>query len=93
MKSILALVVLSTLAASSAVQQPLQASDQANQQALINTNSKSKPLVSSTKLQDHIHSENLLKRAKELYEIAKLGIEEYHHPTRVIGSAGRLIQE
>ncbi|CAG8954979.1 hypothetical protein HYFRA_00008668 [Hymenoscyphus fraxineus] len=93
MKSLLAVVALSTLAASSAVQQPLQVS---NEEPLISVNtnsdsdssSKSKPLISSTKLQDHIHSENLLKRAKELYEIAKSGIEEYHHPTRVIGSKG-----
>ncbi|KAF2125190.1 aminopeptidase Y precursor [Dothidotthia symphoricarpi CBS 119687] len=29
-------------------------------------------------------------RAKKLYEIAKLGEEEYNHPTRVIGSDGHL---
>jgi len=29
-------------------------------------------------------------RAKKMYEIAKLGEEEYNHPTRVIGSAGHL---
>lgn len=28
-------------------------------------------------------------RAKKMYEIAKLGEEEYNHPTRVIGSAGK----
>ena len=27
--------------------------------------------------------------AKKMYEIAKLGEEEYNHPTRVIGSAGK----
>jgi aminopeptidase Y len=84
MKSLL-LVSISTLAASSAVQHPLHEAH-ATSEALIG--SKSKSLVSSTKLQDTIKSANLLKRAKELYEIAKLGIEEYHHPTRVIGSKG-----
>lgn len=52
--------------------------------------SGSKPLVNSTELQDLISGDRLLTRAKKLYEIAKLGEEEYNHPTRVIGSAGHL---
>jgi len=47
-----------------------------------------KPLVNSTELQDLISGDRLLARAKKLYEIAKLGEDEYNHPTRVIGSAG-----
>jgi aminopeptidase Y len=47
-----------------------------------------KSLINSTELQDLITGDRLLARAKKLYEIAKLGEEEYNHPTRVIGSAG-----
>ncbi|KAE8378978.1 hypothetical protein BDV26DRAFT_260352 [Aspergillus bertholletiae] len=49
-----------------------------------------KPLVSSSALQSHVKAENLFSRAKELFKIAKLGEEEYFHPTRVIGSKGHL---
>lgn len=48
-----------------------------------------KPLVNSTELQDLISGDRLMTRAKKLYDIAKLGEDEYNHPTRVIGSAGR----
>lgn len=47
-----------------------------------------KKLVSTEALQASIKSDNLLARAEELYKIAKLGEEEYNHPTRVIGSEG-----
>jgi hypothetical protein len=47
-----------------------------------------KPMINSTELQDLISGDRLLARAKKLYEIAKLGEDEYNHPTRVIGSAG-----
>lgn len=50
----------------------------------------SKPLIDTEALQDAIKAENLLARAKELYKIAKLSEPEYNHPTRVIGSDGRL---
>ncbi|KAF2499683.1 putative aminopeptidase [Lophium mytilinum] len=49
-----------------------------------------KPLVSSEAIQADISSKALLKRAKELFKIAELGIDEYNHPTRVIGSKGHL---
>lgn len=49
---------------------------------------KPKQLVNSTVLEAHILGENLLKRANDLYKIAELGIDEYNHPTRVIGSKG-----
>ncbi|KAK2057437.1 peptidase family M28 [Colletotrichum caudatum] len=52
------------------------------------SSSSKKPLVETKALQDTISAENLLSRAKELYDIAKLGEEEYNHPTRVIGSDG-----
>ncbi|KAJ4983531.1 peptidase family M28 [Stagonosporopsis vannaccii] len=70
-----------------ALQIPLLSS---NNQALLGHPSGSKPLVNSTELQDLISGDRLLTRAKKLYEIAKLGEEEYNHPTRVIGSAGHL---
>ncbi|RYP20330.1 hypothetical protein DL767_009476 [Monosporascus sp. MG133] len=49
-----------------------------------------RPLVDSEELQAKITKDNLLSRAKELYEIAKLSEDEYNHPTRVIGSHGHL---
>ncbi|KAF2275718.1 aminopeptidase Y precursor [Westerdykella ornata] len=48
------------------------------------------PLIDSSALQGLISGDRLFRRAKELYEIAKLGEGEYNHPTRVIGSAGHL---
>jgi aminopeptidase Y len=50
-----------------------------------------KPMVNSTELQDLISGDRLMARAKKMYEIAKLGEEEYNHPTRVIGSAGKYV--
>lgn len=47
-----------------------------------------KPIVDSEELQASIKSKNLYKRAERLYEIAKLGQDEFNHPTRVIGSDG-----
>ncbi|RYP00488.1 hypothetical protein DL764_006509 [Monosporascus ibericus] len=49
-----------------------------------------RPLVDSEELQAKITKDNLLARAEELYEIAKLSEDEYNHPTRVIGSHGHL---
>lgn len=46
--------------------------------------------INTEALQGLISSDNLLKRAKHLFEITKLGISEYGHPTRVIGSEGHL---
>ncbi|EIN04935.1 aminopeptidase [Punctularia strigosozonata HHB-11173 SS5] len=48
----------------------------------------SKELVDSTVLQSTITKDNLLKRAQDLYEIAKVSVDEWQHPTRVIGSEG-----
>lgn len=45
-------------------------------------------IVDSHKLQGHIHEDGLRKRAEDLYAIAKKSVDEYGHPTRVIGSAG-----
>lgn len=45
-------------------------------------------LVSSEALQEDINSKNLLQRANHLFELAELSIDEYGHPTRVIGSKG-----
>ncbi|TVY90995.1 Aminopeptidase Y [Lachnellula willkommii] len=82
----LSIIPLTTLAASSALQQYLH--EASNSQTSLS--SSSKPLVDSKALQDHITSDNLLKRAKKLFEIAQLGVEEYNHPTRVIGSDGHV---
>lgn len=75
---------ISSLVAASVIQHPLV--DPADSQALINT----KPLVSSNVIQGDISSNKLLERAKHLYELAELAAEEYNHPTRVIGSKGKL---
>lgn len=87
MHSILLLVALSSLAAASIPQQPLVYSSNAEAPLI----SSSKQLVSSDALESHITKENLLKRAKELEAIAQEGINEYNHPTRVIGSKGKLL--
>lgn len=50
----------------------------------------SKPTIDTEALQKLIHADNLYKRAETLYEIAKLGEQQYGHPTRVIGSKGML---
>lgn len=78
-------VGISSLAAAAVIQQPLIESDP--QTPLIGT---SKELVSSKALEAHITQKNLLKRAKELFRIAELGADDYNHPTRVIGSKGKL---
>ena len=87
MTRLLPFVALSALASASVVQQPLQ-NVVADSQALIN----SKPLISSEALQDLIKTKNLRERSKELYKIAELSLDEYNHPTRVIGSPGKLQQ-
>lgn len=74
------------LTGAAALQVPLLSS--ANQAPLGHTEG-SKPLVNTTELQDLISGDRLMVRAKKLFEIAKLGEEEYNHPTRVIGSDGR----
>jgi aminopeptidase Y len=74
------LIALGALAGASIIQQPIIDSDEALHH--------SKPLIDSESLQSHLTSDNLLKRARDLYKIAELGIEEYNHPTRVIGSEG-----
>jgi len=60
----------------------------ANHQASLGHSDGSKPLVNTTELQDMISGDRLMVRAKKLFEIAKLGEDEYNHPTRVIGSNG-----
>lgn len=81
----LAFLGASSLAAASAIQYPL-GGPSTGSQALI----QSKPLVSSDALQRDISSEKLLERAKHLFKLAERGSEEYNHPTRVIGSKGKL---
>ena len=45
-------------------------------------------LIDTETLQADIEIKNLLYRAKQFSKIADLGIDEYNHPTRVIGSKG-----
>ncbi|KAK0113982.1 hypothetical protein ONS95_014225 [Cadophora gregata] len=86
MARLLSLIALSAVASASRIQQPLQ--DSSSSQKAIDTNSK--PLVSTEAIQADIKSKNLLKRAEKLFDIAQLGVDEYGHPTRVIGSKGHL---
>jgi hypothetical protein len=85
MYSILPLIAAASLARASIIQQPLI---KPSEQALIGSYD-SKPLVSSEALEAQMTKGNLEKRAKELFKIAEEGIEEYNHPTRVIGSKGK----
>ena len=66
----------------------LSAASLLQQQPLLDHDSTKKPLVSSEALQADINVDKLFARAKHLFELAKLSIEDYAHPTRVIGSKG-----
>ena len=80
---------LSVLAAgASALQIPLLSSEAQTPIDASGDPIEEKPLVNSSALQELISGDRLLGGAKKLYEIAKLGEDEYNHPTRVIGSAG-----
>lgn len=72
-------------------QKPLSAPqhDQLAAAAAVNIPYDHKPLVDSEELQAKISQDKLLARAKELYKIAELSLDEYNHPTRVIGSDGK----
>jgi aminopeptidase Y len=78
-------VALAVLGPASAIQIPLVDYFK----TLTPVNTLEKDLVNTTKLQASIKADNLLKRAEQLFEIAKLGEDEYNHPTRVIGSKGK----
>jgi aminopeptidase Y len=77
-------VALLALQGASAFQIPLLSSLQKQ----IPVAAVAKTPVTTEALQALISSDNLLKRAEHLFEIAKLGVDEYGHPTRVIGSQG-----
>lgn len=51
---------------------------------------KDLPLVDSETLQAQIHKFPLERRSQLFYSFAQQGEEEYGHPTRVIGSKGKL---
>jgi len=83
------LAALGAYTAAAALQIPIFEPTTANQQLPLTADEAvTRPLIESEALQDTIKGENLLARAKELYQIAKLGEDEYNHPTRVIGSLG-----
>lgn len=82
MKCLIPLLALSAATDAFSIQQPLQKPPPS--QELIST----KPLIDTEALQALIHKSSLLSRAETLFSIAQLGIEEYNHPTRVIGSLG-----
>lgn len=81
------LALCAAFSSAAALQIPLLSS--LNSQTPIEVANETKPLVNSSALQDLISGDRLDVRARKLYDIAKLGEEEYNHPTRVIGSAGR----
>ncbi|KAF2464451.1 Zn-dependent exopeptidase [Lindgomyces ingoldianus] len=85
MRPLLALCV--TVTGAAALQVPLLPS---TSQMPVQSASERKPLIDSSALQDLISGDRLMARAKEMFEIAKLGEDEYNHPTRVIGSLGHL---
>lgn len=89
MHPIIPLLATASLASASATQQPLIKSET---QSLI-SDYDSKPLVSSAALEARIKADNLFGRAKDLYRIAEKGVDEYNHPTRVIGSKGRSLSQ
>lgn len=74
----------------SAAQLPLIQTSQIPQSPQIPVAAGEKHLVSSDALQEQIDPASLLQRAKTLYHIAEQGIDEFNHPTRVIGSRGML---
>ncbi|KAM7182938.1 hypothetical protein V8F20_012792 [Naviculisporaceae sp. PSN 640] len=75
-------LALHALAASGS---PLSVRDAVDQNSVSTTD---KPLIDSEALQDTIRAENLIARAKHLYEMAKLSQSEQTPATRVIGSKG-----
>ncbi|KKY28414.1 putative aminopeptidase y precursor [Phaeomoniella chlamydospora] len=79
------LAAFSVVGAATAIQLPLLSTPA---QAPIEVGEK--PLINSPALQEKISANNLLKRAEKLYEIAESSIDQYNHPTRVIGSKGHL---
>ncbi|KAF2675987.1 aminopeptidase-like protein Y [Lentithecium fluviatile CBS 122367] len=79
------LPLCAVVAGTAALQIPLLSP---HQQAPLEAADKTKPLINSSALQDLISGDRLFTRAKKLFDIAKLGEDEYNHPTRVIGSAG-----
>ena len=86
MHSVFPLIAAASLAGASLLQLPLI---NPPEQAPI-ARYESKPLVSSEALEARISEKNLRKRAETLFAIAEESIEEYNHPTRVIGSKGKL---
>lgn len=76
------------LGGASAVQLPLYPPYSIPQSPQVQIPAAEKHLVSSEALQEQIDPASLLRRAKTLYRIAEQGIDEFNHPTRVIGSRG-----
>ncbi len=84
MARLLSILALAAITSASPVQDLFYES--LSSQAVIN----SKSVVSTEALQNHITSSKLKKRAEDLYKIAERSLDEYGHPTRVIGSEGKL---
>lgn len=83
MYRLIPLLTLAATAVASPTQEILKL-DSSSSQVIID----SKPLIDTEAIQALITAKGLKKRAEKLYEIAKLGEDEYNHPTRVIGSEG-----
>jgi aminopeptidase Y len=84
MAGLLSIIALAAITSASPVQNLLYESS--SSQVVIN----SKSVVSTEALQNHITPAKLKKRAEDLYKIAERSLDEYGHPTRVIGSEGKL---
>lgn len=87
MTRLIFITALSAVASASIIQLPLLSPINSHI-SLDRVTVESKPLVTTEAIQADIKSKNLLKRAEKLFEIAQLGVKEYNHPTRVIGSDG-----
>jgi aminopeptidase Y len=86
MKSLSCIALCAAISGAAALRIPFLSSVQVP--VKIDGGADTKPLIESSALQELISGDRLMRRAKELYEVAKLGEEEYNHPTRVIGSLG-----
>jgi aminopeptidase Y len=71
------------------IQQPLTAPESLPPSHEAVADYGSKPIIDSEALQSAISIDTLVKRAESFYKFAKASEEEYGHPTRVIGSAGK----
>ncbi|KAI8629080.1 aminopeptidase [Xylariaceae sp. FL1651] len=83
--SLIAAIAIIPQAVSTQLQKPLSSQQE---HSLVADTTRVRPLVDTELLQASFSKESLLRRANDLYYIAKSSEEEFGHPTRVIGSEG-----